>query len=65
MKEINKTDYYNKDVDITFLKVLIESIEYPDFQIHSESFDIFLIDDEKPMLIHTDHIDMYKNIEEK
>ncbi|HLN35127.1 MAG TPA: hypothetical protein VK250_07585 [Nitrososphaeraceae archaeon] len=38
MKEINKTDYYNNnnDVDVTFLKLLIESIEYADFQIRSE-----------------------------
>jgi len=35
MREINKTDYY-KDVNVTISEIMTESIEYPDFQIHSE-----------------------------
>ena len=44
----------------------MEFIESQDFQMtFGITFNQFLIDDEKPMLIHTGPIGMYKNIEQK
>ena len=66
MREVSRTDYPIKDIDVD-----ISEITYGIYRISGFSntlgitFNQFLIDDEKPMLIHTRPIGMYKNIEQK
>jgi flavorubredoxin len=66
MREVSKTDINLKDIDVT-----ISEITYGIYRISGFSnefgitFNQFLINDEKPMLIHTGPIGMYKNIKEK
>ena len=66
MKEVSKTDYAIKDIDVNISEIADGIYRISGF---SDKFGItfnqFLINDEKPMLIHTGPIGMYKNIEQK
>jgi flavorubredoxin len=66
MKEVSKTDYSNKDIDIDISEIIDGIYRISGFSdIFGITFNQFLINDEKPMLIHTGPIGMYKKIEEK
>jgi flavorubredoxin len=66
MREVNKTDYTIKDIDVSISEITDGIYRISGFvNIYGITFNQFLIDDEKPMLIHTGPIGMYKNIEDK
>ena len=66
MREVNKTDYTIKDIDVSISEITDEIYRISGFvNIYGITFNQFLIDDEKPMLIHTGPIGMYKNIKIK
>ena len=66
MREVSKTDYAIKDSDVSISEITDGIYRISGFvNIFGITFNQFLIDDEKPMLIHTGPIGMYKKIEEK
>ena len=66
MREVSKTDYAIKDIDVNILEITDGIYRISGFvNTYRITFNQFLIDDEKPMLIHTGPIGMYKNIEQK
>ena len=66
MKEVSRTDYAIKDIDVSISEITDGIYRISGFvNIFGITFNQFLIDDEKPMLIHTGPIGMYKKIEEK
>ncbi len=66
MKEVSRTDYAIKDIDVSISEITDGIYRISGFvNIYGITFNQFLIDDEKPMLIHTGPIGMYKNIEDK
>ena len=66
MREVSKTDYTIKDIDVSISEITDGIYRISGFvNIYGITFNQFLIDDEKPMLIHTGPIGMYKNIEDK
>jgi flavorubredoxin len=66
MREVNRTDYAIKDIDVNISEITDGIYRISGF-VNSLgiTFNQFLINDEKPMLIHTGPIGMYKKIEEK
>jgi flavorubredoxin len=66
MREVSRTDYAIKDIDVDILEITDGIYRISGFiNTLGITFNQFLIDDEKPMLIHTGPIGMYKNIEQK
>jgi flavorubredoxin len=66
MREVSKTDYAIKDIDVSISEITDGIYRISGFvNTYGITFNQFLIDDEKPMLIHTGPIGMYKNIEQK
>ncbi len=66
MKEVSRTDYAIKDIDVSISEITDGIYRISGFvNTYGITFNQFLIDDEKPMLIHTGPIGMYKKIEEK
>jgi flavorubredoxin len=66
MKEVSRTDYAIKDIDVTISEITDGIYRISGFvNAFGITFNQFLIDDEKPILIHTGPVGMYKNIEEK
>ena len=66
MREVSRTEYVIKDIDVNISEITDAIYKISGFSnIFRITFNQFLIDDEKPMLIHTGPIGMYKNIEEK
>lgn len=66
MREVSKTDYAIKDIDVNISEITDGIYRISGFvNTYGITFNQFLIDDEKPMLIHTGPIGMYKNIEQK
>jgi flavorubredoxin len=66
MREVSRTDYVIKDIDVDISEITDGIYRISGFvNIFGITFNQFLIDDEKPMLIHTGPIGMYKKIEEK
>ena len=66
MKEVSRTDYAIKDIDVSISETTDGIYRISGFvNTFGITFNQFLINDEKPMLIHTGPIGMYKNIEEK
>ena len=66
MRKVSKTDYAIKDIDVNILEITDGIYRISGFvNTYGITFNQFLIDDEKPMLIHTGPIGMYKNIEQK
>ena len=66
MREVSKTDYAIKDIDVNISEITDGIYRISGFSnTLGITFNQFLIDDEKPMLIHTGPIGMYKNIEQK
>jgi flavorubredoxin len=66
MREVSKTYYAIKDIDVDISEITDGIYRISGFvNTYGITFNQFLIDDEKPMLIHTGPIGMYKNIEEK
>ena len=66
MKEVSRTDYAIKDIDVSISEITDGIYRISGFvNTFGITFNPFLIDDEKPMLIHTGPIGMYKKIEEK
>ena len=66
MKEVSKADYAIKDIDVNISEITDGIYRISGFvNTYGITFNQFLIDDEKPMLIHTGPIGMYKNIEQK
>jgi flavorubredoxin len=66
MREVSKTDCAIKDIDINISEITDGIYRISGFSnTFGITFNQFLINDEKPMLIHTGPIDMYKKIEEK
>jgi flavorubredoxin len=66
MREVSRTDYAIKDIDVNISEITDGIYRISGF-VNSLgiTFNQFLINDEKPMLIHTGPIGMYKKIEEK
>ena len=66
MREVSKTDFNLKDINIDISEITDGIYRISGFSnTFGITFNQFLIDDEKPMLIHTGPIGMYKNIEQK
>jgi flavorubredoxin len=66
MREVNRTDYPIKDIDIDISEITDGIYRISGFSnTLGITFNQFLIDDEKLTLIHTGSIGMYKNIEQK
>ena len=66
MKEVSRTDYAIKDIDVDISEITDGIYRISGFvNTFGITFNQFLIDDKKPMLIHTGPIGMYKKIEEK
>ncbi len=66
MREVSRTDYAIKDIDVNISEITDGIYRISGFSnIFGITFNQFLINDEKPMLIHTGPIGMYKKIEEK
>lgn len=66
MREVSKTDYAIKDIDVDISEITDGIYRISGFSnTFGITFNQFLINDEKPMLIHTGPIGMYKNIEWK
>ena len=65
MQEISKR-YVSKDIDVQITEIIDGIYRIAGFDPnYGITFNQFLIDDEKPMLIHTGPIGMYNRIEEK
>src|SRR5690349_11028240 len=65
MQEISKR-YVSKDIDVQITEIIDGIYRIAGFDPnYGITFNQFLIDDEKPMLIHTGPIGMYDRIEEK
>ena len=66
MKEVSKFNINLKDIDVTISEITDGIYRISGFSNEfGITFNQFLINDEKPILIHTGPIGMYKNIEEK
>jgi flavorubredoxin len=66
MPEVKKTYYSPKDIDVTISEIHDGIYRISGFvNTYGITYNQFLIDDEKPILIHTGPIGMYKKIEEK
>jgi flavorubredoxin len=66
MPEVNKSYYTAKDVDVKITQINDAIYRISGFvDTFGITFNQFLIDDERPILIHTGPIGMYKKIEEK
>jgi flavorubredoxin len=66
MKEVSRTDYAIKDIDVSISEITDGIYRISGFvNTFGITFNQFLINDEKPMLIHTGPIGMYENMEEK
>lgn len=66
MREVSKSDINLKDIDVTISEITDGIYRISGFASKFDiTFNQFLINDEKPMLIHTGPIGMYKNIKEK
>ncbi len=66
MREVSRTDYAIKDIDVNISEITDGIFRISGFvNTFGITFNQFLIDDEKPMLIHTGPIGMYRKIEEK
>ena len=66
MREVSRTDYAIKDIDVNISEITDRIFRISGFvNTFGITFNQFLIDDEKPMLIHTGPLGMYKKIEEK
>jgi flavorubredoxin len=66
MRKVRKTDFNLKDIDVDISEINDGIYRISGFSdIFGITFNQFLINDEKPMLIHTGPIGMYKKIEEK
>jgi flavorubredoxin len=66
MREVSRTDYAIKDIDVNISEITDGIYRIYGFvNTLGITFNQFLIDDEKPMLIHTGPVGMYKKIEEK
>ena len=66
MREVSRTDYAIKDIDVNISEITDGIFRISGFvNTFGITFNQFLIDDEKPMLIHTGPLGMYKKIEEK
>ncbi|MDR4513004.1 MAG: hypothetical protein MRJ93_15015 [Nitrososphaeraceae archaeon] len=66
MEEINKTNYYNKDINVDISEITDGIYRIAGFSNEfGITFNQFLVNDEKPMLIHTGPIGMYERIKEK
>ena len=66
MAEISKTQYSPKDIDVEISEIRDGIYRITGFvDIYGITFNQFLVNDEKPMLIHTGPIGMYSKIEEK
>ena len=66
MREVSKTDYAIKDIDVSISEITDGIYRISGFvNIYGITFNQFLIDDEKPMLIHTGPIGMYKKMKKK
>ena len=66
MREVSRTDYAIKDIDVNISEISDGIYRISGFSnTFGITFNQFLIDDEKPMLIHTGPIGTYKNIEQK
>jgi hypothetical protein len=64
MREVSRTDYAIKDIDVNISEISDGIYRISGFSnTFGITFNQFLIDDEKPMLIHTGTVDMYKKIE--
>ena len=65
-REVSKTDYAIKDIDVNITEITDGIYRISGFSnTLGITFNQFLVNDEKPMLIHTGPIGMYKNIEQK
>lgn len=54
MREVSRTEYNNKDIDVTVSEISDGIYRISGFSNEFKiTFNQFLIDDEKPMLIHT------------
>ena len=66
MREVSRTDYAIKDIDVDILEITDGIYRISGFiNTLGITFNQFLIDDGKPISIHTGPIGMYKNIEQK
>ena len=66
MREVSKSDISLKDIDVTISEITNGIYRISGFSNEfGITFNQFLINDEKPILIHTAPIRMYKNIKEK
>jgi flavorubredoxin len=66
MREVSKTDYVIKDIDVIISEITEGIYRISGFSnTFGITFNQFLINDEKPMLIYTGPIGMYKKIEGK
>ena len=66
MREVSKSDINLKDIEVIISEIIDGIYRISGFSNKfGITFNQFLIDDEKSMLIHTDPIGMYKKIEEK
>lgn len=66
LREVSKTDFNLKDINIDISEITDGIYRISGFSnTFGITFNQFLINDEKPILIHTGPIGMYKNIEEK
>ena len=66
MPEISKTDYGGKDIDVEISETGDGIYRISGFNnTYGITLNQFLVNDEKPMLIHTGPIGMYSKIEEK
>ena len=66
MREVSKSDINLKDIDVTISEITDGIYRISGFSSEfGITFNQFLINDEKPMLIHTGPIGMYKNIKDK
>ncbi len=66
MRKVSRTEYNNKDIDVNISEISDGIYRISGFSNEFKiTFNQFLIDDEKPMLIHTGPIGMYESIKEK
>ena len=66
MPEVKKTYYNPKDIDIKISEIHDGIYRISGFtDTFGITYNQFLVNDEKPILIHTGPIGMYKKIEEK
>ncbi|MGA8843249.1 MAG: hypothetical protein WB511_06660, partial [Nitrososphaeraceae archaeon] len=66
MPEISRTHFHPKEVDVSISQVVDGIYRISGFvEAYGITFNQFLIEDEKPTLIHTGPIGMYHKIEDK